>query len=484
MKNRILGLLTALAVVCGFFGLPARELLGTYSLTASAAGLSIIDDYSSKYYYSGLTDSAKGCYAAILKAVQNRETEIDISEYALDNNDIQQVMLALKYENPQLFYIDAAASGMVNFYTDNWTSIRPNYIRTASQIESISSKLEKAAEPIIEEALGYSDTFERLKVLHDAIINMTTYSLTGDASISEADGVLLNGKALCEGYSKAFAYLCQSIGIPCICVIGTANGGAHMWNMVQVGGEWYHVDTTWDDPVAAAPMLRYDYFCVSTATISADHYISSYLPVPAAASDYDGTQTDAAPEKDSADISDISDSASDTVTIDDKFSWILGENCGNISQSSKLFSYITGISDKIIEAVGGTLQAEFDLGELGTAAQLAFNAGVYEHGQYASLLRCNPQTGNAEFVSCAKIDSTGCAELNVSEAGTYFIVIDNEAKMPGDLNNELRVNALDAAEILKNLVNGAAMDIFKCDYNNDGCANAFDASAILRSVVA
>ena len=29
-------------------------------------------------------------------------------------------------------------------------------------------------------------------------------------------------------------------------------GEAHAWNIVKVDGQWYHLDTTWNDPVFSA----------------------------------------------------------------------------------------------------------------------------------------------------------------------------------------------------------------------------------------
>lgn len=57
-----------------------------------------------------------------------------------------------------------------------------------------------------------------------------------------------NTKVVCEGYSKAFKYLCDltdfSEDIYCYTVTGTMDGGDHMWNIVEIGDKTYHVDVT------------------------------------------------------------------------------------------------------------------------------------------------------------------------------------------------------------------------------------------------
>ena len=61
---------------------------------------------------------------------------------------------------------------------------------------------------------------------------------------------------VCEGYSKAFQYLCDlssfSTAVQCHTITGTAymasGYGAHMWNIVTMGdGKNYHVDITFVD---------------------------------------------------------------------------------------------------------------------------------------------------------------------------------------------------------------------------------------------
>ena len=66
-------------------------------------------------------------------------------------------------------------------------------------------------------------------------------------------GLLVGKKAICTGYSHTFALLMALAGIECVTVPGTAHGGSdeHAWNLVKLDGEWYAVDTTWDDPVAS-----------------------------------------------------------------------------------------------------------------------------------------------------------------------------------------------------------------------------------------
>ena len=75
-----------------------------------------------------------------------------------------------------------------------------------------------------------------------------------------AYGALANGEAVCEGYACAAKILLNKLGIPCDIQFGTCtDGGGHAWNLVQLEGQWYQMDVTWNDGSAD----RTDYLLVT-----------------------------------------------------------------------------------------------------------------------------------------------------------------------------------------------------------------------------
>ncbi len=245
----------------------------------------LLDDYTAKYGYSTLTGSQKQVYARIFEAVKNHAERADVSDLKVDRSELDKIYWAFDYDNPQFFWLGNGYSYSYNM-SGNLLSVSTAYSRTKSEAEQISRKFEAAAAEALAEAAKCTSEYDRVKVLHDWLINKTEYKSYGPVYISEADGAIVNGQALCEGYSKAFMYLAQSAGIPTICVSGRSNGAGHMWNMVKLGGQWYHIDVTWDDPISTRPMLVYDYFLVSDKTILSDHSLDGRSALPSAPSDY------------------------------------------------------------------------------------------------------------------------------------------------------------------------------------------------------
>lgn len=65
---------------------------------------------------------------------------------------------------------------------------------------------------------------------------------------------VLNGAAVCDGLSKAYAVMCAIEGIDCVRVTGKlksagANDAGHAWNKLQIMGKWYLSDSTWGNRV-------------------------------------------------------------------------------------------------------------------------------------------------------------------------------------------------------------------------------------------
>lgn len=72
----------------------------------------------------------------------------------------------------------------------------------------------------------------------------TVYS--EEPAVYTSYGAFVNRNVVCQGYALAFKVLMDRAGIPCCYVRSDAMH--HAWNMVQLDGNWYHVDVTWDDP--------------------------------------------------------------------------------------------------------------------------------------------------------------------------------------------------------------------------------------------
>lgn len=125
------------------------------------------------------------------------------------------------------------------------------YDLDSDKIQSAQKAIQNA-EQIVAENVGKSD-YEKMVAYKDAICERTSYNTNaanGGASYGDPWQLIYvfdddaSTNVVCEGYSKAFQYLCDLSGIDCYTVTGTMDGGAHMWNIVPMDGVNYLVDVT------------------------------------------------------------------------------------------------------------------------------------------------------------------------------------------------------------------------------------------------
>lgn len=162
--------------------------------------------------------------------------------------------------------------------------------RVMAYLEGKSSTLSSQDQALYQEAKRIHDSlvtagmseYQRVKAFHDYLCSTVTYRDYGSESHT-AYGALVNHAAVCQGYTQAMDLLCYLSGIDCEHIFGSSRGQAHSWVRVNVDGQWYNVDTTWDDQTSG---IRYDYFLVSDDTLSADHTWKVYPNWPTCPVDY------------------------------------------------------------------------------------------------------------------------------------------------------------------------------------------------------
>lgn len=252
--------------------------------TVQNAGNEVQYDYNNvkvdNYFYNQLDDYEKYIYNALVQSKEDLKTGtatinlgdqltnlINQSSEALSKS-YQSAIEAYFYDNPDVFYLDpnkmyltlntkSYSSGKKEYNVYINCGNKPNYF-----IDEFSSKEEvdnaiAQLEQIRNYLVGYKtgDTYNDIKRIHDYLINSISYDESLSApNIYNAYGALINRYCVCEGYARALKYILDSMGIPCVMVVGTGINPTgqqekHAWNYVQCNGNWYAVDTTWDDPV-------------------------------------------------------------------------------------------------------------------------------------------------------------------------------------------------------------------------------------------
>ena len=127
---------------------------------------------------------------------------------------------------------------------------------TAQDIAAMQVKLDQ----LVDQANTLCQTdLEKVFYVHEWLVQNIAYDREHLSDDVQDDhnlrGALLDGTAVCDGYAKTYALVLRKLGITGVLV--TSKDIGHAWNMVELDGNWYQVDCTWDDPVDGSDQLGY-----------------------------------------------------------------------------------------------------------------------------------------------------------------------------------------------------------------------------------
>lgn len=122
--------------------------------------------------------------------------------------------------------------------------------------------------------------YEKLLKLHNYVVEQARYDIQNyrlnqiPPKSRTVYGIMIDGLGVCEGYANALKALLDEAGVENHIIVGTAGGDAHAWNLVLVEGDYYHVDSTWDDPITSSgkQILRHDYYALNDLEMSKTHH--------------------------------------------------------------------------------------------------------------------------------------------------------------------------------------------------------------------
>ena len=273
----------------------------------------IQNNNSSRYYYDQLDDYGKIIYDGFANNKENMKSGTYTIDFGTEFSDLlntengerilneafQSAWNAYTYDNMDVFYIDVekltlttrslTALSIHNVEISNGSNssyLKENFQNQSVLIEKLDL-LETIKKEIDRQLEGFSD-YDKIREVHNWLIDNIEYdvNLNADEPYS-ISGALTEGKAVCEGYARSFKYIMDELEIPCVLISGTgtnSNGEteSHAWNYVQLDGNWYAVDVTWDDPIIVgngyvAEDTHYRHFLRGQNTFGETHQPDGFL---------------------------------------------------------------------------------------------------------------------------------------------------------------------------------------------------------------
>lgn len=231
------------------------------------------------YYFNQLTKPQRQAYHAMLVGFQSLSASFSVPR--MSSAEFADIFFYLRLDHPEIFYV-------VNFEyrfvtTAESVEFIPEYMFPPKQIKEHINAMEARVNKLIRPALGM-DERDKEQYIHDFILENVRYDKLKKPYSHEIIGPLGHGVGVCEGISKTVKMLCDRLGIWCIIAISGNNPEKgikyrHAWNVVKIGGEYYHLDATFDNSLSRGAEPRYDYFNINDAQLFRDHE-PVLVPVP------------------------------------------------------------------------------------------------------------------------------------------------------------------------------------------------------------
>lgn len=254
-------------------------------------------EFRNHWQYRYLSADEKACYGAIYTALTDgfkRDEPVTIEDaveepYGVsvslpqplkDKKQASRVYNAFFRDNPDFFYVSNryGLNGRMVGGEPRYDTLLLTFTMDAATRQTAAERLDEAAKALLKDLPQTEDDYITELALHDRLAAACTYHTEAAQSNAEdayphaytAYGALVEGRAVCEGYSRAMQLLLHRVGIPCTLVTGQAKetDEEHMWNLVTVNGRNYHLDVTWDD---SEDVLTHTFMNLSTARLQESH---------------------------------------------------------------------------------------------------------------------------------------------------------------------------------------------------------------------
>ncbi len=263
----------------------------------AAIALEPLPDAQHGAMYAYLDEDGKRIYGAFLEAAYDAIAYAGDPEGAFgvgsltdamerpmqaDRSQIEEAYRAFSFDRPDIFWLEPRCA---------WTSttiggvpyvygvaLYPAY-DSPQEIERARKTYEERIAVLLKQVDAADPAVIALQ-LHDILINNTAYDAKAEMA-HMSYGAIVDGRAVCDGYVRAYADLLWRCGLQSAAL--TSDALNHAWSLVYLDNgnadpndDWYETDVTWDDPVyeyngVVIPVCTHDHFDLTTAQMIEKH---------------------------------------------------------------------------------------------------------------------------------------------------------------------------------------------------------------------
>nr|MDD6335600.1 hypothetical protein [bacterium] len=217
----------------------------TPEVTAQATPAQQQYTYNAYALHGYMHQALEGCDAleawpSFVDAISRHDVRYDYGAQGISEHAARIMVELFRQEHPlNAFLTDAVVDGQEGMiYLDYRYSKGVQQINLGRFISRVDQALAACAPP-------EADPLDIMLALHLYVARAGQYN--AKAAHTDCYGLLVNGTAVCYGFTDTLRFLLLQCGIESDKLLGqTVKGEAHGWNLVEIDGEYYHLDPTWE----------------------------------------------------------------------------------------------------------------------------------------------------------------------------------------------------------------------------------------------
>ncbi|MEF2967527.1 transglutaminase domain-containing protein [Paenibacillus sp. M1] len=255
-------------------------------ITASLAGALLLGNIPADWNLIRASAASEQAYAT---------TVLELQQEVAEGLKARNTSMTIKYKGPTrnlqsllkkaiegALDSDPYTKYIVDRYTYSWRGtsgaakiiLSVGYRETAGQSAYVDQRAVAILQDIVRPEMN---DHQKVKAIHDYVVQHLQYDKELE-KYTAYEG-LRSGEAVCQGYTLLAYKLLEKAGIANLIVEGTAGSRLHAWNLVKLDNRWYHLDTTWDDPLSpSGQQPSYKYYLLTDSQIRRDHNWKNKYP--------------------------------------------------------------------------------------------------------------------------------------------------------------------------------------------------------------
>lgn len=289
--NRIyacLGLVCSLCLLlltaCGPVDFLQETVNGRLEKTVVGEAKEVETISADRFAYQQLSAEEQTVYDQILDCIQHHTDCVTVS--TKDQDVLDKAYRCVMADYGGLFWISGYQYNTYSSFDQViGMEFMPAYTYTQQEREDLQAQIDDVADLWLAGIDSDASDYEKAKYVYETLISQVDYDADSQNN-QNIISVFIGKKTVCQGYADATQYLLWQLGVSSIVVTGLAGGDNHAWNLVNLDGEYYYIDTTWGNThflgeLQGAKKIDYGYLGASTQDLAATHTADMPFDLPA-----------------------------------------------------------------------------------------------------------------------------------------------------------------------------------------------------------